>query len=130
MPFHCPCSCSDSRQVDSKQTKSDPSRFRFRRPARNRIQLFSATVRRFRYFEFTLAPAEAWGEISLIMNSFRCVVLCGLTMGALVGNAAEVPVIAESASGGQLIVNGKPFLILGGELGNSTAGTAAQADIE
>jgi hypothetical protein len=28
---------------------------------------------------------------------------------------------------GQLIVNGQPFLILGGELGNSSAGTAAQA---
>jgi hypothetical protein len=28
----------------------------------------------------------------------------------------------------QLIVNGKPFLVLGGELGNSSAGTAAQAD--
>jgi beta-galactosidase GanA len=30
---------------------------------------------------------------------------------------------------GQLIVNGQPFLILGGELGNSSAGTAAQADV-
>src|SRR5438270_8955453 len=29
---------------------------------------------------------------------------------------------------GQLIVKGQPFLILGGELGNSSAGTAAQAD--
>src|SRR5438270_1224121 len=29
---------------------------------------------------------------------------------------------------GQLIVKGRPFLILGGELGNSSAGTAAQAD--
>lgn len=29
---------------------------------------------------------------------------------------------------GQLIVNGKPFLIRGGELGNSSAGTSAQAD--
>jgi beta-galactosidase GanA len=29
---------------------------------------------------------------------------------------------------GQLIVNSQPFLILGGELGNSSAGTAAQAD--
>src|SRR5437764_7959992 len=30
---------------------------------------------------------------------------------------------------GQLIVKGQPFLILGGELGNSSAGTAAQADV-
>jgi hypothetical protein len=29
---------------------------------------------------------------------------------------------------GQLLVQGKPFLILGGELGNSSAGTAARAD--
>ena len=41
---------------------------------------------------------------------------------------AEAPRIARSASGGQLIVAGKPYLILGGELGNSSAGTAAQAD--
>ena len=49
-------------------------------------------------------------------------------MGALIANAAEVPRIAKSTFGGQLIVNGKPYLILGGELGNSSAGTAAQAD--
>jgi len=49
-------------------------------------------------------------------------------LGALIANAAEVPRIAKSAVGGQLIVNGKPYLILGGELGNSSAGTAAQAD--
>jgi hypothetical protein len=30
---------------------------------------------------------------------------------------------------GQLIVSGQPLLIPGGELGNSSAGTAAQADI-
>lgn len=42
--------------------------------------------------------------------------------------ATDLPRIAKSALGGQLIVDGKPFLILGGELGNSSAGTAAQAD--
>jgi hypothetical protein len=46
----------------------------------------------------------------------------------VIANAAEVPKIAKSAAGGQLIVDGKPYLILGGELGNSSAGTAAQAD--
>jgi len=30
---------------------------------------------------------------------------------------------------GQLIVNSQPFLILGGEIGNSSAGIAAQADL-
>ena len=42
--------------------------------------------------------------------------------------ATDLPHIAKSAVGGQLIVDGKPFLMLGGELGNSSAGTAAQAD--
>jgi hypothetical protein len=41
---------------------------------------------------------------------------------------AEVPRIANNDRGGQLILDGKPYLILGGELGNSTAGTAEQAD--
>jgi hypothetical protein len=49
-------------------------------------------------------------------------------VAAVIANAAEVPKIAKSAAGGQLIVDGKPYLILGGELGNSSAGTAAQAD--
>jgi beta-galactosidase GanA len=49
-------------------------------------------------------------------------------LGALIAAAAKVPRIAKSAVGGQLIVNRKPYLILGGELGNSSARTAAQAD--
>lgn len=43
--------------------------------------------------------------------------------------AAELPHLITENGAGQLIVNGKPFLILGGELGNSSAGTAAQADL-
>src|SRR5260370_13272905 len=46
----------------------------------------------------------------------------------MITNGAEVTRIAKSGAGGQLVVNGKPYLILGGELGNSSAGTAAQAD--
>lgn len=42
--------------------------------------------------------------------------------------AAELPHINMTPNGGQLIVDGKPYLILGGELGNSSAGTAVQAD--
>lgn len=53
-------------------------------------------------------------------------VLSALDM--LIVNAAEVPRISKLAAGGQLVVNGKPYLILGGELGNSSAGTASQAD--
>jgi len=42
--------------------------------------------------------------------------------------AAEPPHIQMVNGTGQLIVNGHPFLILGGELGNSSSATAAQAD--
>ncbi len=43
--------------------------------------------------------------------------------------AAEPPHITMENGAAQLIVNGQPFLILGGELGNSSAGTAAEADV-
>jgi hypothetical protein len=42
--------------------------------------------------------------------------------------ARETPQIQMQNGAGQLIVDGQPFLILGGELGNSSAGTAAEAD--
>lgn len=42
--------------------------------------------------------------------------------------AAEIPKIAKRGDREQLLVDGKPYLLLGGELGNSSAGTAAQAD--
>lgn len=60
------------------------------------------------------------------LKRLPCLVSCLLL--AVIANAAEVPRIAKSAAGAQLIVGGKPYLILGGELGNSSAGTAAQAD--
>jgi beta-galactosidase GanA len=43
--------------------------------------------------------------------------------------AADLPHIKTENGTAQLIVDGQPFLILGGELGNSSAGTAAQADL-
>lgn len=42
--------------------------------------------------------------------------------------AGELPRVRMANGTGQLIVDGQPFLILGGELGNSSAGTAAEAD--
>lgn len=42
--------------------------------------------------------------------------------------AQDLPAVRMENGASQLIVNGKPFLVLGGELGNSSAGTAAQAD--
>jgi beta-galactosidase GanA len=52
-------------------------------------------------------------------------VFCFATLGLW---AAEPPHIQMVNGTGLLIVNGQPFLILGGELGNSSAGTAAEAD--
>ena len=63
----------------------------------------------------------------MILKCLPLVLAAGLAAAPLVC-AAEIPAIAKSAAGGQLIVRGKPFLILGGELGNSSAGTAAEAD--
>jgi beta-galactosidase GanA len=57
------------------------------------------------------------------------VLLAGSLTCTLVGHPVEPPRILKSGDSGQLIVNGRPYLILGGELGNSSAGTAAQADI-
>jgi hypothetical protein len=52
----------------------------------------------------------------------------GWLVAALSAHASEIPRIEKLNDGGRLVVNGKPYLILGGELGNSSAGTAAQAD--
>jgi beta-galactosidase GanA len=46
---------------------------------------------------------------------------------AYAGSQSGANVRIDNVSG-QLLVQGKPFLILGGELGNSSAGTSAQAD--
>jgi len=56
----------------------------------------------------------------------NCIASAFLLMAPL--QTAEPPHIQMVNGAGQLIVNGHPFLILGGELGNSSAGTAAQAD--
>ncbi len=64
----------------------------------------------------------------MTFTRFRSVVVTAYVLATLVSNAAEIPRISKSAGGGQLLVNGKPYLILGGELGNSSAGTASQAD--
>ena len=52
----------------------------------------------------------------------------GFCIATLALHAAELPHIKMENGTGQLVVNGQPFLILGGELGNSSAGTAAEAD--
>jgi hypothetical protein len=67
-------------------------------------------------------------EDSLMFRAFRFAFAAACIGCALIACAAELPSMSKSAEGGQLLVNGKPYLILGGELGNSSAGTAAQAD--
>lgn len=52
--------------------------------------------------------------------------LVAIANGDLRGS--ETPHIQVQNGTGQLIVDGRPFLIRGGELGNSSAGTAAEAD--
>ncbi len=55
-----------------------------------------------------------------------------LFLGALLGvthlAAQEIPRVDRSQGSAQLIVGGRPFIIFGGELGNSATGTAVQAD--
>ncbi|QNI33550.1 beta-galactosidase [Alloacidobacterium dinghuense] len=44
------------------------------------------------------------------------------------GQAQNQTQVRIDKASGQLLIQGKPFLIPGGELGNSSAGAAAQAD--
>jgi len=53
--------------------------------------------------------------------------LClGLSCASL--SAQDLPTIRIENGASQLLVHGQPFLVLGGELGNSSSGTAAEAD--
>lgn len=56
------------------------------------------------------------------------VALSFLLIPVLATRAQDLPTVRIDKGASQLIVNGKPFLVLGGELGNSSAGTAAEAD--
>lgn len=57
-----------------------------------------------------------------------CSAIVVVCLHAVSLSSAELPHIRMENGAGQLIVHGQPFLIFGGELGNSSAGTAAQAD--
>jgi len=60
--------------------------------------------------------------------SYKVALVASLLLSALALHATELPHITTENGTGRLIVNGQPFLVFGGELGNSSAGTAAQAD--
>ncbi|HLH06181.1 MAG TPA: DUF5597 domain-containing protein [Terriglobales bacterium] len=67
--------------------------------------------------------------IEITFTLKKSVLLLGIAAVICSTAAAEQPPTISFTSGtGQLIVRGKPFLVLGGELANSSAGTAAQAD--
>jgi hypothetical protein len=71
-------------------------------------------------------PSTRWTAIAAALAAS----LLPLAAAAQSAAAATAPPRLERRAAGswQLIVQGKPFLALGGELGNSSAGTAAQAD--
>jgi hypothetical protein len=59
---------------------------------------------------------------------YGLVTTLALLSPSLRSQARSLPAVSRTANSSQLTVDGKPFLILGGELGNSSAGTVAQAD--
>lgn len=63
-----------------------------------------------------------------VCRQARVVAVLLAVMAGWGARAAELPHVRMENGTGQLIVQSQPFLILGGELGNSSAGTAAQAD--
>ncbi|HUB88928.1 MAG TPA: DUF5597 domain-containing protein [Dyella sp.] len=56
------------------------------------------------------------------------IMLALLALLAAPAAATELPKVVMQNGASQLILHGKPYLMLGGELGNSSAGTEAQAD--
>ena len=62
------------------------------------------------------------------MRNIQRFLLAFVCVSAATFAAAQPAPVHVDAANGQLLVDGKPYLIFGGELGNSSAGTAAQAD--
>jgi hypothetical protein len=63
-----------------------------------------------------------------MLRGIVILIVCVLPISADCRRVESRPEIRLDRATGQLLVQGKPFLILGGELGNSSAGTAEQAD--
>jgi hypothetical protein len=64
-------------------------------------------------------------------KALAAILLAAAIPAAVMGRSptlASPPRLRSPGASAQLLLDGKPFLILGGELGNSSAGTAAQAD--
>ena len=67
-----------------------------------------------------------WETILIFKGKILLAICC--VVSGLTAHGASLPAVRQMGNAAQLIVDGKPYLILGGELGNSSAGTAAQAD--
>ena len=67
------------------------------------------------------------GGLSL-QRLIAILLVCAFVLTAAYGQSQSGANVRIDNVSGQLLVQGKPFLILGGELGNSSAGTSAQAD--
>jgi Domain of unknown function (DUF5597)/Beta-galactosidase len=104
-----------------------------------RTPLFSRVQNKFLFETFT--PVESYNAIGSALRAERvpegpldrylCRVLAVVTialMPVVMAGQNDPPRVTLESGGGQLTVHGKPFLIRGGELGNSSAGTAAEAD--
>lgn len=61
-------------------------------------------------------------------RSLGALAALALAVPAVQARAPDPPRLRYEAGRGELLLHGAPLLILGGELGNSSAGTAAQAD--
>jgi beta-galactosidase GanA len=72
-------------------------------------------------------PVAKEVAVKFVLSS--AVLSFGFAASLSIMSGQGLPAIQSQGSAQQLIVQGKPYLILGGELGNSSAGTAAQADV-
>jgi Domain of unknown function (DUF5597)/Beta-galactosidase len=75
-----------------------------------------------------IAAVFAIGEAVKITSRILFLAFALFSVAIFRVRASTLPHIEFKRGAGQLIVNGQPFLILGGELGNSSTGTAEQAD--
>jgi hypothetical protein len=74
-----------------------------------------------------LAMRRKFSKGRALLTSLLPPLLGGVLRSALLP-AQEVPHFDRKPGSAQLILGGLPFVIFGGELGNSSAGTAAEAD--
>ena len=68
------------------------------------------------------------GPVTNMVRRASSAPVCLLFLPVSGTQAADLPHFRAENGAEQLLVHGKPFLIRGGELGNSSAGTPAQAD--